>query len=487
MATGDDEQQLEEFNVSGVNRRPGVVKRAERAPGHFATGTVLPRLQGILNPGLYRERGDTTRLVDSVLGEDGALARLAATNPDLATEIRQQADSPMTRAEHQKFRSSLLGMVGDEVKREQQTQYQLKDNQGFYQAFRQLDGFIPGIGNKEVDTREEYERRQIDTLYQQAQEAALLDPAHSAALMGEVRKKADALTDGIRTDIEKQRRVARAEDSSLWATAREKLSETTDVVAALRDDLAKKGIRREPNAALMNRALTLLGRAGDFPTAGIVDDAAGAVANVIPDESTAGNIAGEAIALATKGLKKGLESSDVAYLIDRLQFNAQQVAESYKQDRGALATKYKAAGLQFGEQPGEIYAVPNEAYEREAAKIQAAEKKPTDTTDSLRGMLSEEVESATAAVEKLKPEAAANVPGAAARLAAAQERLTTARDDHAIFEADQPQAGGVPVLATDDAATELTKARKRRAVREQARDTGLVRKAITQTLRGYTR
>lgn len=491
MASELDE--LEEVAVTGVDRNPGAVKRVKRAPGHFATGTLLPRIQGLLNPGLFRERGDTNRLVESVLGEDGALSRLAATNPDLATEIRQQANTPMSSAEHEKFRSSLLGMVSSEVERNQKTQYQLRDNQGFFEAFKMLDGFLPGSGNDEIDTREEYERRAIETLYKQAQEVALIDPDHSAALMGEVRKKADALTDNVRTALDKRRRVAEAEDSALWSTAREKLSETSDVVAALQDDLDKKGLRRDPNDALMARALALLGRAGDFPSAGVEDAASDATALIPAKAGEAGNIAGEVIKLASKATDKVLQADDVRYLIQRLQFNAQQVQASYIQDRAALADKYKASGLKFGEKPGEIYAVPNELYQREADKIKAAPKKATDDVDSLRGMLTDEEESAQAAVDKVKPEASANVPGASRRLTAALERLQLAKDDRAIFEDDQRQAaataGGraAEIVQADDASEEIKKARQRRALRQQQQSATQTHQATMKALRGYTR
>lgn len=488
MAT-EGEDTLEEVAVTGANRNPNAAKRFERAPGHFAGGTLLPRIQGLLNPGLFRERGDTNRLVDSVLGEDGALARLAATNPDLATEIRQQADTPMSSAEHEKFRSTLLTMAGDEVARNQKIQYQLGDNKSFFEAFKTLDGFLPGIGDAKVDTREEYERRQIETLYKQAQEVALLDPDHSATLMGEVRKKADALTDGVRTDMEKLRRVARAEDSSLWATQREKLSETSDVIAALQDDLDKKGLRRPPSPELIARASALLGRAGDFPSAGVADAAADATSLIPEKAGDSGNLLGEAVALAGKITDKALQSDDVKYLIQRLQFNSQQVAASYVQDRAALADKYKASGLQFGEKPGEVYSVPNEAYTRAAEKIKPAPKKGTDDVDSLRGMLTDEVSNAQAAADKVAPEASANVPGAAARHQSALARLQIAKDDAAIFEDDQVQASGKapPVARGDDAAMELQKARQRRAVRQQQQNSGLVRKATMEALRGYTR
>jgi hypothetical protein len=487
MATEDEE--LQEVAVTGANRNPGVIKRVERAPEHFAGGTLLPRLKGLINPSLYRERGDTNRLVDSVLGEEGALSRLAASNPDLVTEIRQQADTPMTSAEHEKFRSGLLSMVTDEVARNQKIQYTLGDNKSFFDAFKTLDGFLPGIGSAQVDTREEYERRQIETLYKQAQQAALIDPDHSSTLMGEVRKKADALTESTRTDMEKQRRVARAEDSSLWATHREKLSETSDVIAALQDDLDKKGLRRPPSPELIARASALLGRAGDFPSAGVGDAAADATSLIPEKAGDSGNMLGEAVALAGKLTDKALQSNDVKYLIQRLQFNAQQVQASYTQDRAALADKYKASGLQFGEKPGEIYSVPNEAYTRAAEKIKAADKKPTDDVDSLRGTLDDEVANAQAVVDKVAPEASANMPGAAARHQSALERLRIAQDDKAIFEADQQPADAKapPTAQLDDAAVELQKARQRRAVRQQQQNSGLVRKATMEALRGYTR
>lgn len=491
MATQDEDlQELEEVSVQSANRAPTLLQRAKRAPGHFAAGTRFPRLQGIFNPALYRERGDTSRLVDDVLGEEGALARLAQTDPELVAQIRQQAETPMSVGEHQKFRSALVGMVSEEAAREQKVQYQLRDNEGFFNAFRTLDGFIPGIGDAKRDTREEFERREVETLFRQAQETALLDPDHSAALMGEVRKKADALTANIRGDMEKQRKIARAEDGSLWATMRERVSETNDVVEALRDDLAKKGLRRSPNDTLIARANALLGQAGDFPAAGIADAAEGAAA-VVPAGESSGNILGEGIKLAGKLADKALQKDDVEYLIQRLEFNKAQIQKSYIEDRAALAAKYKASGLEFGEQAGEVYSVPNEAYQREAEKIKAAPAKPTDHTDSLRGMLADEVKSAEAAANKTAPEASANMPGAAARHAAAQERLQIARDDVAIFEDDERQRAGrelPPVAAgAEDPAIALREARQRRAMRQQKRDSGLVRQATMEALRRYTR
>lgn len=485
----EDLLELEEQQAVGVDRSPGAVSRAKRARGHFASGTILPRLQGLLNPGLFRERGDTNRLVESVLGEEGALARLAMSNPDLAQEIRQQADTPMSSAEHEKFRSTLLGMVGDEVKRNERIKYQLADNQSFFDAFSTLRGFVPGYGNDEVDTREEYELREVQTLYKQAQAAALTDPDHSAAIMGEVRKKADALTANVRTDMEKQRKVARAEDGALWATARERLSETDDVIASLQDDLDKKGLRRDPSPVLIARANALLGQASDIPAAGF-SEAADTAASMVPQaEGGAGNLLGEGIRLAGKATDKALAASDVQYLIQRLQFNRGLLQQSYTNDRLALADKWKASGLQFGNKAGEVYSVPSEAYKREAEKIEAAPKKPTDDVDTLRGMLTDEVASAQAAVDKTKPEASANLPGAAARFATATARLQMARDDADIFEADQQEAAanGQPVERAPDAAANLLEARKRRAARQSQRDSGLVRKATMEALRRYTR
>ena len=42
MATEDEDlQELDEVGVHGVNRNPDARKRFERAPGHFAGGTLL--------------------------------------------------------------------------------------------------------------------------------------------------------------------------------------------------------------------------------------------------------------------------------------------------------------------------------------------------------------------------------------------------------------------------------------------------------------
>lgn len=482
--------ELDEVEVTGVDRTPGVVKRAKRAPGLLASGTVLPRLQGILNPALYRERGDTSRMVESVFGEEGALARLAASNPDLATEIRQQADTPMSVGEHKKFRSGLLALVGDEVAKEQRTQYQLRDNAGFMEAFSAMDAALPGVKDPDRFTFEEAERRQIAIMYQQAQELALLDPDGSKALMADVRKKADSLTANVRTQMEQIRKAARIEDSALFNAARERISETDDVVASLRNDMDDKGVFRKPNEAIIGRALAALGRANSLPSSGINEaaTAAGAQVNAAAGGGTKGLILDTAIGIGGMVANKIKEGDDVAQLIERLEFNKGLIQKSYTEDRARLEQRYKPIGIAFGAEPGEVYAVLDENYKRAADQFPAKGAEPKDKPEALRNMLTDEQEAAQAALEDVKPEASANMPGARERLAAAIERLNLANDDLAIFDADQAEATGKPLpVAGDDAGAEVVKARQRRQARSETRAQGQVRKGIMEALRGYTR
>lgn len=486
------DEQLDELTVGGANRNPTLPQRAKRATDHFAPGTFFPRIKAVVNPRLYRERGDTSRLVDDVFADGGALSRLAASNPTLMTEIRQQSETPMTSGEHEKFRSALLEMVGSEVEREAKTAYQVADNKSFMEAFSAMDGAIPGIADPERDTFEEAERKQIGIMYQQAQQMALLDPDSSKALMADVRKKADALTSNVRTFMEKGRKRAIDEDTQLFASAQEQVNETNDIIASLRHDADERGVLRSPNEALIARAFNALGRAQNLPRPGeeIADTGQNIGSGV---GGLKGTLIGEALALGGKVVDKVTESGDVRDLIDRLEFNSKLVQEGYLQNRKTLQERYAPIGIRFGEKAGDVYAVIADAYKKESdkipAKAQTPEQAEAERTTTLRTMLADEVASAEAQESKAKPEASANMPGAGARLAAAIQRAQSARDDRDIFEDDLRQSGSelaAPLGAADTGET-IKQARSRRQARDTRQMHSQIRQGIMEALRGYTR
>jgi len=486
------DEEIQEIVSTGIDRTPGIGTRVKKGKEHFAPGTFLPRVQAILNPGLYRERGDTTRLVEDVFAEGGALARVAATNPTLYNEIRQKSETPMSAAEHKQFRSAILEMVGSEVEREAQTGIQIADNTSFMKAFALMDGALPGARDPERETFEEAERKQIGVMYQQAQEMALIDPAASKELMTEVRKKADALTSNVRTFMEKGRKRAIDEDTQLFASAQEQVNETNDIVASLEHDADERGFLRSPNEALIARAFNALGRAQNLPRPGeeIADtgqNIGGAVGGL------KGTLVGEAIALGGKILDKTTESGDVKDLIERLKFNAELVKKGYIENRKTLQDRYAPLGIEFGEKAGEVYATVADAYKKESDKIPAKSQTPeqaeTERTTTLRTMLGTEVDSAEAEVAKAKPEAAANMPGARGRLAAAIARAQNATDDRDLFEDDLRQQGhadAIPLQAGDTGEA-LGQARARRQARNTRQMHSQIRQGIQEALRNYTR
>lgn len=498
MAGENEFEELAEVEVSGRNRNPNAATRVRRARETFAPGTFLPRVQALLNPRLFRERADTNNLLEDVFAEDGPLGRLAATNPELVNELRQQAANPMQSGEHKQFRSALLGLVGQEVEKEGKIRAQVADNEGFMRAFAALDSSIPGIRDPDRFTLEESERRQIGILFDQAQQLALLDPDASKAIMAEVRKKADTLTANVRQFMEKNRRDAQLQDAALWSTAQERINETNDIIASLRDDMDERGVLRDPHPALIGRAMAALGRSSDLPGSGI-NEAAEAVGGVIAagtQGSDNGNILATAISLGGQAVDKLKQRKEVGYLIQRLEFNRGLIEKGYLDDRQKLAERFRGSGIELGQAPGEAYAVVDEAYQAEADKIPAKAgrdgQERDDQVSSLRTMLDDELRSADAAVEKLRPDAAANLPGAAERLASAMLRQQIATDDLAIFEDDLRQAAGkdlasVQGVDANEAQKALQLARARRKNRSDATTRASIRRATMEALRSHTR
>ncbi len=452
----------------------------------------------MLSPALFRERGDTNSLVEDVLAEDGPLGRIAATNPELVTEIRQQANTPMSTKEHAKFRSALLGIVGDEVEREGKVRSQLLDNQSFMEAFSALDGFIPGITDPKRQTLEESERRQVAILFEKAQQLAPLDPEASKAVMAEARKKADTLTANVRQFMEKNRLRAQLEDGALYANADEQVQEADDIIKSLRDDMDEKGMLREPHPAIIARAFAALGRAGDLPASGINEsaEAVGAQLGGLASKEGDGNMIQTAVQLAGKGLEKLKQGKDVEYLIKRLEFNKGLVQQGYIKNREQLLARYEPLGIALGEKPGEAYAVVHDAYKAEADKIPTKAQTPAeqeeDRVSSLRTMLDGELGKADEEVKNTQPDAAANLPGAASRLAKALARQANARDDVALFEDDlrQQRGGELPVMkGVEPGMVEesIKGARMRRQARTEQSTRSAVRQGIMESLRSRTR
>jgi hypothetical protein len=490
------DEELDEVQVSARNRNPNAQTRVRRARDTLAPGSILPRVQALLNPALFRARGDTNALVEDVLDEDGPLGRIAATNPELVTELRQQANTPMSTKQHAQFRSALLGLVSDEVEREGKVRSQVLDNESFMESFAALDGAIPGIRDPKRQTLEESERRQIAILFKNAQALAPLDPEASKAAMVEVRKKADLLTANVRQLMEKNRRDAQLEDRALYANADEQVQEADDIIKSLRDDMDEKGLLREPHPAIVARAFAALGRAGDLPSSGINEsaEAVGAQLGGLASKEGDGNMIQTAVQLAGKGLEKLKQGKDVDYLIKRLEFNKALVLEGYKNNRQQLLARFSPLGIELGEKPGEAYAVVHDAYEEQAGKIPSKASTPeseeADRTDSLRTMLDSELSAADELVKKVKPDAAANMPGAAQKLLNAISRQQTAQDDLAIFEDDLRIGAGrdMPPLASGgDAAAAIQVARARRQNRTDAATRSQVRQGIMESLRSRTR
>ncbi len=488
----DQEQILPEVGVKGRNRFQDAATRVSRATDVFSAGTFAPKIRALLQPGLYRERGDTNALLEDALADDGPLARISASNPELVTELRQQAANPMNERQHQQFRSSILQMVQGEVDRETKVRSTLQDNQSFLESFHALDSSIPGIKDPDKFTFEEAERKQILGLYQQAQQMAVLDPEGSKAIMADVRKKADALTVNVRTFMERNRKLAMADDTALSTSAREQINETNDILESLQHDSDERGFLKSPNEALIARAMAALGRAQNLPQPGFGEAGAASGANVANQVGGAkGTLIGEGMALAGKLIDKVKQSGDVKDLMERLRFNAGLIERGYQQNRQALQKRYEPLGIRFGEQPGDVSAVLEENYRAEGDKIPAKTSTPEQSkkeqADTLRQMLQDEHAAASAAVEKLSPEASANMPGASQRLAAATARAQNAADDLAVFEDDQRAAAGGPEPQTEDAAKAISQARARRKGREEMNSRGQVRTAIQESLRSRLR
>lgn len=491
--------ELDEVAVEGRNRFPGAGKRVSRAREVLSPGTVLPRVQALLNPRLYRERADTNNLLQEVFAEGGALARLAVSSPELASELRNQAESPMTSDQHQQFRSVLLGMVAQEAAHESAVQRTIADNEGFMQAFAVMDSAIPGIRDPKRTTIEEKEREQIALLYQQAQQMALLDPEGSKAMMSEVRKKADMLTANVRQFMEQRRKAAIIEDSALWSGKQERLNEIADVVQLLQHDRDESGKFKKPNEAIIGRALAALGRASSLPDSGYSQAAAATAPalGALAGGGTRGAVVDAAVGVVGMVADKITDSREVDSLIERLQYNASLIEQGYATDRQRLFERYAPAGIEFGAEPGEAYAVIDDAYKAQASKIPEpgsdAAKEQEDRNETLRLVLTDELDSADEAVAQLAPEASANVPGAAARLAAAIERQKIARDDLAIFEDDSRQAAGVELESVEGiedapaAQKAIEQARARRQQRQGAAMQSQIRRGIQEALRGHTR
>jgi hypothetical protein len=495
MAQQDDDEELSEVRVSARNRNPSIGRRWQDADKVFPAGTRSPRMQAAMNPTLYRERLDTNNLISQAFADDGPLAGMTAENPLLAEQIRDQAETPMAPAQHRQFRSAIMQLVGAEVERETKTRNQIADNTAFMRIFSAMDAAIPGLRDPKRHTLEEEERRQIEIGYNQAQELALLDPDASKAVMADVRRRADALTANVRTHIEQVRKAARLDDSELWSNATEQLNETNDVIASLQHDTDKRGRLKSPNDALIGRATALLGRSGSLPRAGLGEAAGANVGSQVGAQmgGTKGALVAVAGDLAGKIVDKFTESGDVRDLIERLQFNAQLIQQGYEQNRAALAKKYSPYGIEFGAEPGEVYATINEAYRAEAEKIPAKVQTPEESASSknmtLRMMLQRERDNAAEAEAAVRPEASAGMRGSDSRLAAAIERSQMASDDLEIFEDDLRQAGSTDALPLPEGAPppDTKAARARRQARGESRVRSQIRQGIMEALRSYTR
>lgn len=499
MPTGNDVEELAEVQVSGRDPNPGAVTRVRRARETFAPGSFLPRVQALLNPRLYRERSDTNALMEQALAEDGPLGHLAASNPTIINELRQQAEKPMSSQQHQQFRSTLIGLVQGEVERESKIRSQVANNEAFMQAFSMLDGASPGIKDPARNTLEESERRQVSLLYQQAQELALLDPEASQAIMVEVRKKADTLTANVRQQYEQLRKRASLEDVTLY-------SNTDNAIQLLRDaheDLSRAlSSEKTPPDFVIQKALDAYGAAGIIQATSLGQVGTHALGEAIGGGvggATAGGMGGAAIGAGVgllvgggeKLLQHFKDKKNVAVLAEHLVLAQEQALRNYQGNRAKLVERYAPLGIEFGEQQGEVYAVLDETYRAEADKIPekvtTKEQDADQRTLALRTMLDDELASADAAVAELGPDAAANLPGAAQRLAAALTRQQVAQDDLAIFEDDLRLAAGREMPEGVDASAAIEQARLRRRNRSDASTRASIRRATMEALRSHTR
>lgn len=497
-------QELQEVGITGRNRFPGAAQRVSRARETFSAGTVLPRVQALLNPRLFRERADTNNLVDGIFTEEGALGRLAIMHPEMAAEIRQQAESPMTAKQHQQFRSALLEMVGQEAAHESKVQATITENVNFMQAFSAMDAAIPGIRDKDKFTLEEAERRRIHIMFNQAQELALVDPDASRALMSEVKKKADDLTANTRQYFEQVRKRAAAEDISLYSAA----DNTAQMLRDAHEDLSRfiEADKDIPEFVLQ-KALTAYGAAGSMQLTSLGQIGAHAVGEAVGGGVgglTGGGLAGAgvgAVAGLGIGLTEGLishfkDKKNIRALADTLVRAQEQVAANYQANRAKIMERYKPIGIEFGAQQGEVYAVLDEAYQAASSAIPesaaAAGREGAEQRETLALMLHDQLAAADREVDELTPQASANVPGASERLRVALERRQMAVDDMAIFEDDMRQESGQALSEIEgidaDAAQEAIKqARMRRQTRQQAAMQSETRRAIREALRSHMR
>lgn len=501
----DDLQELAAVDVTARDRNPGALSRVRRARETFAPGTLLPHVQALLRPGLFRERADTNSLLDSVFADDGALAALGAENPDLVAALRDQAGTPMSPGQHEKLRSVILGLVGDQVEKEGQIRAQVADNQAFMQAFSVLDGAIPGITDPKRNTLEESERRQVQVLFNQAQELALIDPDASKAIMTEVRKKADNLTANVRQHIEQQRKRAELEDIELFSSSDNALQLLNDASADYARAVASD---KDIPDFVVEKMIKAYGAASAVAAPNLTDAAAAAISGAASGGvegsggkgALQGTLVGAAVGAVVTGVAGTVEyfkdKKKVKQLAEYLETSKAQIRQNYAANRGKLQERYAPLGIQFGEQQGEVYAVVNDAYKAEAGKIPSKASTPeseqADRTEALRTMLESEQASADAAVEKYRPDAAANLPGAAQKLAAALARKQTAEDDLAIFEDDLRQAAGkdltdIPGVEVADAEKAISLARARRKNRSDAATRASIRNGIMESLRSHTR
>jgi hypothetical protein len=482
-------------------KRPGFWERVTGANKTLVEPGILGKITAPIlagaNPQLYNERVQTNKLVDSALAPDGTLAFMAASNPQLADELRSRAQQPMSSQEHEQFRSGILSLVGTEVKREQDTQYQLQDINNFRDSFHQLDGMFrqPTDATPGVISVDDARRRQVETLINQAQEVAKLDPARAKEMMADAKQKADSITEHAIGQLDKVEKSARIEDGDLASAHNEQITNINDIVGSLENDRDAKGVWRAPNPAIVARGMAQLGRASTLPTSGFSETAQAAAPGVgAAVGGTKGGLIEAGVGLVGKVVDKITEGKDTQALIDRLNFQKQQLVKDYATNRQQLVDKYKPYGLQFGQQPGDVVAVVAQNYKDASGKIpdktSTPEAKAADETATYRDALTQEVRDSMAAVDSLKNAAASNVPGARSDLAAAVERAGIAHDNLAIFEDDNSKQTGQPLpqgLQGDVAAKAIQQARARRNARDITRAHSQIRSAITDSLRNFTR
>jgi hypothetical protein len=482
-----DQQELDMVTGEGRNRSPGALSRFESGASTFAPGTVLPRLQALIHPGLYRERGDTNDLVEKLTAPGGALANLEYDKPELWAQIKQQADTPMSVQQHNAFQSSLYGLVQGQIDNERKVQRTTQDNTAYMSSLAELRKFAPGVNDPKLKTYEEGELEQIDLGYKQAQEMALYDPEGSKALMADVKKRGDTLTQNLRGEMEKRRKAFFQEDSSLAVNSRNALSTVGDALEDLDKAIAKGG---EIPEQVLNKALAAYGAAGNAAqtTAGdVITQTATGAATGAPAGLVGAGI-GAAIA-AGGGVIQFFKSKErVQALRENLQGVQSQINRSYADNRAALGKRAQAQGLLLGEQPGEVYSVA-QSYQAQADKI--PDKASTPAQDdaakntAYENMLKKEQAAAQDALAKAQAPASARMPGADAMLAAAKERASIANDDLSIFQADMQQQPGA--AGQEAAGSEITQARQRRAARSQHQKQSEIRAAIGESLRNHIR